>query len=139
MPSELTEEEELAVAVLISKEEERRAELRAFPELADALVLSVAPPPPPGPLPMQPPHTPPAKPRREARAKPWDPWPGAAPGWPVGAPPVLGWAPGMPNPHQGLHRRPLPTGHGRRGPSSTSPAMTTTSRLCKRRHNPSLG
>jgi hypothetical protein len=43
MPPELTEEEELAVAVLISQEEERRALLRAFPELADALVLSVAP------------------------------------------------------------------------------------------------
>jgi hypothetical protein len=36
MPPELTEEEELAVAVLISEEEDRRA----FPELADALVLS---------------------------------------------------------------------------------------------------
>jgi hypothetical protein len=52
MPPELTEEEELAVAVLISQEEERRAELRAFPELVDALVLSVAPPPPHGPPPM---------------------------------------------------------------------------------------
>jgi hypothetical protein len=30
MPPKLTEEEELAVAVLISREEERRAELRAF-------------------------------------------------------------------------------------------------------------
>jgi hypothetical protein len=56
MPPELTEEE-LAVAVLISKKEERRAELRAFPELADALILSVAPPPPPWPPPMQLPHT----------------------------------------------------------------------------------
>jgi hypothetical protein len=52
MPPELTEEEELVVAVLISKEKERRAELRAFPELADALVFLVAPPPPPGPPPM---------------------------------------------------------------------------------------
>jgi hypothetical protein len=90
MPPELTEEEELAVAVLISQEEERRAELRAFPELADTLVLSVAPPPPLVPPPMQPQCTPPARPRREARAKPWDAWPEAAPGWPAGAPPVLG-------------------------------------------------
>jgi hypothetical protein len=38
MPPELTEEEELPVAVLIIQEEERRAELREFPELANALV-----------------------------------------------------------------------------------------------------
>jgi hypothetical protein len=101
MPPELTKEEELTVAVLISKEEERRAELRAFPELADALVLSVAPPPPPRPPPMQPPCTPSARPRREARAEPWDAWPGAAPGWPAGAPPILGWAPGTPTPPPG--------------------------------------
>jgi hypothetical protein len=108
MPPELTEEKELVVAVLISKEEERRVELRAFPELVDALVLSVAPPPPPGPLPMQPPCTPPARPRRDATTEPWDPWPGATPGWPAGAPPVLGWAPRTPTPppHQGLHRCP---------------------------------
>jgi hypothetical protein len=110
MPPELTEEEKLAVAILISKEEERRAEMRAFPELADALVLSVAPPPPPGPLPMQPPRTPRARLRRQARAEQWDALPGAAPGWPAGAPPVLGWAPGTPTPppppHQGLHRHP---------------------------------
>jgi hypothetical protein len=80
--------------------------MRVFSELADALVLSVAPPPPPGPSPMQPPCTPPARPHREARAEPWDAWPGAAPGWPAGAPPILGWAPGTPTPHQGLHRRP---------------------------------
>jgi hypothetical protein len=47
MPPELTEEEELAVAVLISVEEEKRA----FPGIEDALALSVAPPPPPGPPP----------------------------------------------------------------------------------------
>jgi hypothetical protein len=47
MPPELTEEEELAIAILISEGEERRAGIRVFPELADALVLSVAPPPPP--------------------------------------------------------------------------------------------
>jgi hypothetical protein len=64
MPPELTEEEELTVVVLISKEEERRAELRAFSELANALVLSVVLPPPPGPPPMQPPRTPPARPHR---------------------------------------------------------------------------
>jgi hypothetical protein len=103
MPPELTGEEELAVTVLISEEEERRA----FPELADALLLSLALPPSPGPLPMQP-----AMPRREARAEPSDAWPGAAPGWPAGVPPILGWAPGTPTPfpapppHQGLHRRP---------------------------------
>jgi hypothetical protein len=141
MPPELTEEE-LAVTVLISEEEERRAEMRAFPELADALVLLVAPPPPPGPPPMQPPRTPSAMPRREARAEPWDAWPGAAPGWSAGAPPTLGWAPGTSTPpptYQGLHRRPLPTGHGRRGPSTTSPAMMAMSRPCRRRYNPSLG
>jgi hypothetical protein len=92
LPSELTKEEELAVAVLISQEEERRA----FPELADALALSVVPPPSPGP-----PRTPPARPRREARAEPWDAWPGAALGWPTGAPPIMGWAPGTPTPLPG--------------------------------------
>jgi hypothetical protein len=105
MPPELTEEEELAAAVLNS-EEERRAGRRAFPELTDALVLSVAPLPLPGPPPMQPPRIPLATPRREARAEPWDAWPGVAPRWPAGAPPILGWAPGTPVPHQGLHRRP---------------------------------
>jgi hypothetical protein len=67
----------------------------------------VVPPPPPGPPPMQPPRTPPARPRREARVEQWDAWPRAAPGWPTGVPPVLGWAPGTPTPppHQGLHRR----------------------------------
>jgi hypothetical protein len=74
MPPELTEEE----------------------ELADALILLVELPPPPGPPLMQPSRTPSARPRREARAKPWDVWPGAATGWPAGAPPVLGWAPGTP-------------------------------------------
>jgi hypothetical protein len=68
MSPELTKEEELVVAFLISQEEE----MRTFPELADTLVLSVAPPPPPGPPPTQPPRTPPARPRREARAEPWD-------------------------------------------------------------------
>jgi hypothetical protein len=96
LPPELTEEQ-LAVAVLISQEEERRA----FPELADALALSMAPPPPPGPPPMQPLRTPPVRPHREARAEPWDAWPGAAPGWPAGAPPILGWAPGTPTPPPG--------------------------------------
>jgi hypothetical protein len=68
LPPELTEEEELTVAALISQEEERRA----FPRYEDALALSVATPQPPGPLPMQPPRTPPARPHREARAEPWD-------------------------------------------------------------------
>jgi hypothetical protein len=40
MPPELPEEEQLAVAVLISQEEERRA----FPRFKDALALSVMPP-----------------------------------------------------------------------------------------------
>jgi hypothetical protein len=96
MPPELTEEEELAVDVLISQEEERRA----FPGYE---ALSVAPPPPPGPPPgpppMQPPRVPPARPRHEARMEPWDPWPRSAPAWPeVTPPPVLGWAPGTPTP-----------------------------------------
>jgi hypothetical protein len=66
IPPELTEKEELTAAVVISQEEERRA----FPELADALALLVAPLPPPGPPSMQSPCTPPARPRREARAEP---------------------------------------------------------------------
>jgi hypothetical protein len=41
MPPELTEEEELAVAILISQEEERRA----FPGFEDTLALSMVPPP----------------------------------------------------------------------------------------------
>jgi hypothetical protein len=47
MPPELTEEDQLVVAVLISQVEERRA----FPGFEDALALSVSPPPPPGPPP----------------------------------------------------------------------------------------
>jgi hypothetical protein len=68
LPLELTEEEELAISVLISQEEERRV----FPGYEDALALSMAPPPSPGPPPMQPPRTPPARPHHEARAEPWD-------------------------------------------------------------------
>jgi hypothetical protein len=98
MPPELTEEEELAVVVLIGAEEERRAERRPFFELADIPVLSMAPPPPPGPPPMQLPRTLLAMPCQEARAEPWDAWPGGAPGWPAGALPILGWAPGKPTP-----------------------------------------
>jgi hypothetical protein len=45
LPPELTEDEQLQVAILVSMEEEKRA----FPRLEDALALSVAPPPPPGP------------------------------------------------------------------------------------------
>jgi hypothetical protein len=63
---ELTEEEQLAVAILISQEEERRV----FLGYEDALALSVAPPPPPRPLPMQPTRTPPVRPCREARVEP---------------------------------------------------------------------
>jgi hypothetical protein len=97
IPPELTEEEDLAVAVPISQEEEKRA----FPEHADALALSEVPPPSSGPSLMQPPRTPPARPHREARVEPWDAWLGAAPGWPVGTPPILDWAPGTPTPPPG--------------------------------------
>jgi hypothetical protein len=48
LPPELTEDEQLQVAILVSTEEEKCA----FPRLEDALTLSVAPPPPPGPPPM---------------------------------------------------------------------------------------
>jgi hypothetical protein len=47
LPPELTGDEQLQVAILVSTEEEKRA----FPGLEDALTLSVAPPPPPGPPP----------------------------------------------------------------------------------------
>jgi hypothetical protein len=47
LPPELTKDEQLQVAILVSTEEEKRA----FPGLEDALTLSVAPPPPPGPPP----------------------------------------------------------------------------------------
>jgi hypothetical protein len=43
LPPELTEDEELQVAILVSAEEEKQA----FPGLKDALAISVAPPPPP--------------------------------------------------------------------------------------------
>jgi hypothetical protein len=56
LPPELTEDEQLQVAVIISAEEEKRA----LPGLEDALALSVAPPPPPQRQPPPPPpHTPP--------------------------------------------------------------------------------
>jgi hypothetical protein len=45
LPPELTENEELQVAVLVSAEEEKQA----FLGLEDALFLSMAPPPPPSP------------------------------------------------------------------------------------------
>jgi hypothetical protein len=44
LPPELTEDEQLQVAILVSMEEEKRA----FSGLEDALTLFVAPPPPPG-------------------------------------------------------------------------------------------
>jgi hypothetical protein len=62
---DMTEEEELAVAILISAEEEKRA----FSGFEDALALSVAPPPPPGPSPPQPLWTSP-RPCRDARMEP---------------------------------------------------------------------
>jgi hypothetical protein len=64
LPPELTEDEQLQVAVIVSAEEEKRA----FSGLEDALVLSVAPSPPPG-LPS---HT---TPRRAASNEVWDVWP----------------------------------------------------------------
>jgi hypothetical protein len=63
IPLELTEDEQLAVAVLISQEEERRT----FPGYEDALALSVASPPLPRPPLMQPPCTPPPRPRRRGQ------------------------------------------------------------------------
>jgi hypothetical protein len=83
---ELTEEEQLAVAILISQEEERSV----FLGFEDALALTVVPPPPPGPPPMQPPCTPPVRQRREARGEPWDAWPGATLAWSACTPPILG-------------------------------------------------
>jgi hypothetical protein len=118
------------MAVLIRQEEERRV----FPGYEDALALSVVPPPPPGPPSMQPLCTPPARPRLEAMVEPWDPWPGSAHAWPESTPLViLGWAPGTPAPPPGPPPPPMV------GRSSTSPAMTTTSRPCRRLHNQELG
>jgi hypothetical protein len=65
LPLELTEDEELQVAVLISAEEEKRA----FPRLEDAIFLSVVPPPPPPPLRRQPPPSPPRAPPRPGHAE----------------------------------------------------------------------
>jgi hypothetical protein len=64
-PLELTEDEELQVAVLICAEEEKRA----FPGLEDAIFLSVVPPPPPPPLRRQPPPSPPRAPPRPGHAE----------------------------------------------------------------------
>jgi hypothetical protein len=69
LPPELTEDEELQVAIRISTEEEKRA----FPGLEDALFLSVAPPPPPR---RQPPPSPTREPPRPGHAEAdeaWDP------------------------------------------------------------------
>jgi hypothetical protein len=82
LPPELTEEEELKVAIIATAEEEKRA----FPGYYDALALSMAPPP--GSSPPQPPRTPP-RPRRDARNEVWDAWLGAAP-------PTIGWLPPPP-------------------------------------------
>jgi hypothetical protein len=84
MPPELTVEEQLALAIIISQDEERRA----FPGFKDALALVVAPPQPPGPPPLQPLRTPPAG------MEPWGAWPGATPAWPAATPLILGWLPG---------------------------------------------
>jgi hypothetical protein len=62
LPPELTEDEELQVAVLVSAEEEKRA----FPGLEDALFLSVAPPPPPRRPPPSSPRAPPRPGHAEA-------------------------------------------------------------------------
>jgi hypothetical protein len=82
LPPELTEDEELQVAVLVSAEEEKRV----FPGLEDALAISVEPPPPPR---RQPPPSPPRTPPRLGYAvvhEAWDPWLEADP-------PVIGWLP----------------------------------------------
>jgi hypothetical protein len=71
---ELTEEEQLHLAILVSAEEEKRA----FPGLEDALALSVAPLPLPGPLP-----------RRVAESPVPAPTPAPAPGPPP--PPTASW------------------------------------------------
>jgi hypothetical protein len=92
IPPELAEEEDLAMAVLISKEEKR-----AFLGFEDALALSVALPPRPRPPPLQPPWTPP-RPRHDVKIEPWGVWPGAMPTWPTTSPPVIGWAPSTPTP-----------------------------------------
>jgi hypothetical protein len=84
LPSEMTEDEELQVAVLVSAEEEKRASLG----LQDTLAISMAPPPPPRSSHLL--H------RRAHRLvlavavhKAWDPWPEADP-------PVIGWLPPPP-------------------------------------------
>jgi hypothetical protein len=69
-PPELTEEEELKVAIIVSAEEEKRA----FPGYYDALALSMAPPPPPG---LMPPcrcryGRRPPRPSRDTRNEVWD-------------------------------------------------------------------
>jgi hypothetical protein len=64
LPPELTKDEQLQVAIIVSVEEEKHA----FSGLEDALALSVALSPPPGP----PPHT---TPRRSVSNEVWDVWP----------------------------------------------------------------
>jgi hypothetical protein len=106
IPPKLTEEEQLAVAVLINQEKRR-----AFLGYKDALALSVAPPPR-----GQSPGTRGLELHLRGRG-----------------PHHRSWAELS---GRRLHRPQWRTGRGRRGRSLTSPTMTTTSRPCRRRRNP---
>jgi hypothetical protein len=80
LPPELTEDEQLQVAILVSAAEEKCA----FLGLEDALTLSIAPPPPPGPPPRQAAESPvpalaPGPPRPGPPPPPMASWP-----WPQG-------------------------------------------------------
>jgi hypothetical protein len=102
LPPELTEDEELQVAVLVSEKEEKWA----FPGLEDALFLSVAPPLPPPPPRRQPAPSPPRAPPRPGHAEAdeaWDPWPEADA-------PTIGWLPPPPHPPPGPPPPPPPPG-----------------------------
>jgi hypothetical protein len=105
MPPELTEDEELSMAVLVSTEEEKRA----FPRLEDALAFSVVPSHPPQ---RQPPPSPPRRVPRPGHAtvhEPWDPWPKADP-------PAISWLPPPPPPPQGPPPSPMASWPWPQGP-----------------------
>jgi hypothetical protein len=96
LPPELTEDQELQVAVLVSAQEEKRA----FLGLEDALFISVAPPPPPR---RQAPPSPLRAPPRPGHAEAdeaWDPWPEADA-------PAIGWLPPPPPPPPGSPPPPM--------------------------------
>jgi hypothetical protein len=123
LPPELTEDEELQVAILVSEEEEKRA----FLGIEDALALSVAPPPPPRrqppPLPL---HTP-ARPGHAAAVETWT----------RGPKPMLRGSTCCLSCHprcQDLPLHPWRIGRGHRGLSSTSHSMKTTTAV----HRPTV-